>query len=204
MLELGKTFVLAGKHELDMPVPAGKLPIYLHPGYVEDYLFKLQRNDFLALLAQLSLSGKSVLDVGTGAGFVAIVCARLGASPVCAIELYDHPFEHARANFTLNKLPITLVRKIPDLAPMTFDFVLNNEAHLPSYLTLLKDMASATKPEGSIILETDPDVLNSHRTTDRGIPCGIRLLESAIDSLRLKIVKKHKMPNAEFWEVKHA
>jgi len=203
MLELGGTFVLLGKHELNDPVQAGKLPIYFNPGYIEDYVFRPERNDLLDILAERGIAGKSVVDVGTGAGFIAIACARLGASPVYAVENDDYPFQHAEANFALNQVDVKLIRRFED-AGQVFDLVINNMNVLSSYLALLPSMAKAMKHDGSMFLEVDEQALHRQAITEQGIPHGMHLLEATMLTSGVKVVKKIKVSSREFWEVKHA
>lgn len=56
-------------------------------------------------LLRMPLEGKSVIDMGTGTGILAILAAMRGASPVLAIEI--DPFAHANAgeNMALNNHP---------------------------------------------------------------------------------------------------
>ena len=203
MLELGNTFVLLGKHELDVPIPAGKLPIYFNPGYIEDYVFRVGRNSLLDLLVERGIAGKAVVDVGTGAGFIAIACARLGASPVYAVENRDYPWEHAQANFALNQLPIRLIRRLEE-AGQTFALVINNDNVLATYLALLPSMAKAMKQDGTMLLEVDEQAFHKQAVTKRGIPHGMQLLEATMLTSKLKVSKKTEGPAGEFWEVKHA
>lgn len=55
-----------------------------------------------ALLQQIDLSGRRVLDVGTGSGVLAIVAARLGAGSVLAVDDDPDALESARENLGLN------------------------------------------------------------------------------------------------------
>jgi ribosomal protein L11 methyltransferase len=52
----------------------------------------------IRLMQSLSLRGKSVLDMGTGTGILAILAQRLGADPVHGIDIDPHAVENAREN----------------------------------------------------------------------------------------------------------
>ena len=75
------------------PAPDKLLPIWLYPmehEYVYGFGWNPSTQGMLAALARLDLQGKTVLDVGTGTGILAIAAARLGArvgvedtDPVC-------------------------------------------------------------------------------------------------------------------------
>jgi ribosomal protein L11 methyltransferase len=56
----------------------------------------------LGLLQEIPLAGRSVLDVGTGSGVLAIAAARLGASRVVAIDNDPDAVASARDNIALN------------------------------------------------------------------------------------------------------
>src|SRR5262245_47836452 len=86
----------------------------------------------LRLLQDLSLAGRSVVDVGTGSGVLAIAAWRLGAHPVLAIDLDPDALESARENVGLNEGDGAIeIRAIDLTAPdagldRAFDVVLAN------------------------------------------------------------------------------
>ena len=59
----------------------------------------------LAALQRTPLAGRSVVDVGTGSGVLAIAAALLGATPVIALDDDRDALDSAVANVALNALP---------------------------------------------------------------------------------------------------
>lgn len=49
---------------------------------------------------------KSVIDVGTGTGLLSILCSKLGASHILALDLDTHALEWARKNFKRNDVEV--------------------------------------------------------------------------------------------------
>ncbi len=54
------------------------------------------------LLLNLDLKGKKVLDMGTGTGILAVLCEKLGAASVDAIDNFEWAAENTRENAALN------------------------------------------------------------------------------------------------------
>ena len=55
-------------------------------------------------LEDLAGPGRSVLDVGTGSGILAIIAAKMGAAPVAGLDIDARALENARENCRLNGL----------------------------------------------------------------------------------------------------
>jgi ribosomal protein L11 methyltransferase len=70
----------------------------------------------LTLLQALPVSGRDVLDVGTGSGVLAIAAARLGAARVVAVDNDPDALESARENLELNNLTGAIMLEQIDLA----------------------------------------------------------------------------------------
>lgn len=60
----------------------------------------------IRLLLQEDLNGKSVIDMGTGTGILAILCKKLGADNVTGIEIDPFALENAVENGNLNSVKI--------------------------------------------------------------------------------------------------
>ncbi|GAB4009307.1 50S ribosomal protein L11 methyltransferase [Spirosoma sp. KCTC 42546] len=94
----------------------------------------------------LDFVGKTVLDVGSGTGILAILAEKMGAQTVLAFDIEEWAVENARENAELNNCPKTTVFQgtIADVDPTTqYDIVLANInrnillAEIPSYTNLL-------------------------------------------------------------------
>jgi ribosomal protein L11 methyltransferase len=82
-----------------------------------------------ALLQRLDLSGRTILDVGTGSGVLALVALALGARSVLAVDDDPDAIESARENLALNGGPPGLELRVADfreLPAITFDVVVAN------------------------------------------------------------------------------
>ncbi len=69
----------------------------------------------LALLQQVPVEGRTVVDIGTGSGVLALAAARLGAGSVLAIDNDPDAVDAARQNFALNLLDARVNLECADL-----------------------------------------------------------------------------------------
>ena len=100
---------------------------------------------------------RSFLDIGTGSGILAIAAARLGYSPVRAIDVDPEAVRVARANARANGVESNLrivrgdVSKLPICAAKRYDLVC---ANLTSTLlvTERRRIAAQLKPGGTLVL----------------------------------------------------
>ena len=60
-------------------------------------------------ILDLSLQGKSVIDMGTGTGILGILAAMRGAGRVIGIEIDEAAYENAKENVTLNGVKMELI-----------------------------------------------------------------------------------------------
>ena len=108
----------------------------------------------LVLLQAREMSGRRVIDVGTGSGVLAITAAKLGAGYVSAIDTDPDAVENARENIAANDVGKIVEAHVDDLETTTLapaDLVLANLTG-----TLLSqhpaDLARVVRPGGSLIV----------------------------------------------------
>jgi release factor glutamine methyltransferase len=100
-------------------------------------------------LATLGLAGASLLDVGTGSGFLAIRAARRGAR-VTAIDISPRAVEAARANVAANGVDAAVEVLESDLfaalGGRRFDVVVANPPYFPAEPATMADRAFYAGP----------------------------------------------------------
>jgi ribosomal protein L11 methyltransferase len=75
----------------------------------------------LGLLQELDLSGRRVIDVGTGSGVLAIAASKLGAASVAAVDNDPDALANARDNLALNGCADALAVYEADLSSLSLD-----------------------------------------------------------------------------------
>ena len=126
-------------------------------------------------MLDLEIAGKSVLDMGTGTGVLAILAAKMGAAEVVAIDNDSHAFENAIENVALNQPVDIAVEKgaADQINGRTFQVILANI----NKNVLLHDMQTFTdalEKEGELLLSGffESDVTDLVRKAET---CGLRL-----------------------------
>ncbi|RPI35109.1 MAG: 50S ribosomal protein L11 methyltransferase [Nitrospiraceae bacterium] len=131
-----------------------RLPVIIDPGQVFGTGHHESTRTCLILIERFSedFEEKSFLDIGTGTGILAIAAARLGFSPVTAIDNDPMSVEACLFNVELNCLKDIVIKKgeITDVEG-TFDFISANLL-AETLLQIAQEIASRLGPGGSAIL----------------------------------------------------
>ena len=146
--------------------PEGRTPLVIEPSAA--FGSGTHESTQLALLAleQVPAAGRSVLDVGTGSGILAVAAQALGAGHVVALDI------DAASVWTALRVvrrqppgsrPMLVVGTASTLGADRFDVVLCNMMS-SEFLPLLPDLARLVAPDGRLILSgalasERPDVL---------------------------------------------
>lgn len=104
----------------------------------------------LAALQELDLSGRSVLDVGTGSGVLAIAAAKLGAGPVVAVDNDPLATEATVLNAAANQVDIEVVLGTAADITGVFDVVIAN-LDTATITAVAGDLAARMAPGGTLI-----------------------------------------------------
>lgn len=107
----------------------------------------------LGALQEADLRGRSVLDVGTGTGVLAIAAARLGASPVVASDIDPLALEAAAVNAARNGASVTVIHGSagPDVTGgRCFDVVVAN-LDTTTLGVVADELVAALAPAGTFI-----------------------------------------------------
>jgi ribosomal protein L11 methyltransferase len=107
-------------------VADGAVEIVLDPGMAFGTGLHPTTQQCLEALSTLPLAGKSVLDVGTGSGILAIAAAKRGASPVVAVDTDTLAVDAARENAVRNGVAIPVGEGSAADVPGRFEVVIAN------------------------------------------------------------------------------
>ena len=127
-------------------------PTVFHPG-----LFKTGEY-FADFIGGLDLRGRSVADIGTGAGILALAAARAGAANVVALDINPNAARAANDNARINGLRDRVTGICSNLlssfaARPLFDVIVSNPPYFPGEPRDLADRAWHSGPSHRDILE---------------------------------------------------
>ncbi|WP_158860881.1 50S ribosomal protein L11 methyltransferase [Lunatibacter salilacus] len=127
----------------------------------------------LEFLLELDLAGKTVLDVGSGTGILAIMAHKMGATTVEAFDIDDWCVDNGNENFTLNglhdlKMGLGTIREVSPSGP--YDVILAN-INKNVLLDEMGQYASILSPTGMLLIsgfyEHDiPDIMQKAQLLD--------------------------------------
>lgn len=115
-------------------------------------------------LFKSEIKGKTLLDMGSGTGILAILASKLGASAVHAIDIEEWACENAEENKVLNATPNILVEKgsAELLQGRSYQVILAN-INRNVLLAQISEYARVLKPGGLLLLSgffvSDADIL---------------------------------------------
>lgn len=105
---IGKRFLVRPTWE-DTELEAGDLEIVLDPGQAFGTGDHPTTRGCLALLEEVQVEGRDVLDLGCGSGILAIGAHKLGAKSVVGVDIEPVSVEVARENAELNGVDIEFI-----------------------------------------------------------------------------------------------
>jgi ribosomal protein L11 methyltransferase len=148
----GRRFYIIPRPEVDHPIPEDRIPLWIEPRMAFGTGTHETTQLCLRSLERIQLKGKSLLDIGTGSGILAIAAIRLGARSVVACDIDPEAISVARSNSVVNGCDREIEWVTGDISKIErnrFDFVV---ANLTSDVIegLLPQFASHVKPRGTL------------------------------------------------------
>ncbi|MCD7970392.1 MAG: 50S ribosomal protein L11 methyltransferase [Alistipes sp.] len=137
----------------------------------------------IALMERLDMTGKTVLDMGSGTGILAILAAKRGADPVDAVDIDRWAFENCRENIADNGVQDRIMPILGDAAAIDgkrYDVILANI----NRNILCRDMgryAAALRPEGTLVISgiLDTDLM---AVDGAAAECGLSRVDEAAEA----------------------
>ena len=161
-LGIGQVLIQPAWEPLDGEAAAGQIVVYLDPGMAFGTGTHPSTAMCIELLQQLNLEGRTVWDVGTGSGILALVAAKLGAQ-VEAVDIDPVAVQAAAANRDLNELHFPIKRgTLDDLQGRPQLIVANIVAHVIG--PMLPQVQKVLAPKGffiasGVIKDRDGEIL---------------------------------------------
>lgn len=148
------SFTILPKLDDTFAVPSqNQREIYIIPGAGFGTGHSATTQCALLLVERLgNVETKSILDVGTGSGILAIACAKLyPESQVTGIDIDEMAIENARENVALNGVSVNLGVGSTSTLSTSYDIVIAN-IEIGIHLRLLNDYGKIVKTGGHLIL----------------------------------------------------
>jgi len=150
------------------------IEIVLDPGMAFGTGLHPTTQQCLVALSTIALEGKSVLDVGTGSGILAIAAAKRGATPVVAVDNDGIAVEAARENTVRNGVMIPVGEGSGADVPGRFDIVIANIVS-PVLQLIARDLVARLAPKGMLIV-TGISAPSEPQTRAAFVDAGLRTL----------------------------
>src|SRR5438067_902373 len=131
-------------------IPDDAIEIVLDPGMAFGTGLHPTTQQCLVALSTIAVEARSMLDVGTGSGILAIAAAKRGASPVVAVDMDDLAVDAARENTTRNGVAIPVGLGSAADVPGRFEVVVANIV-APVLQRIASDLAARLAPSGLLI-----------------------------------------------------
>ncbi len=132
-------------------VDAGPQAVVIDPGQAFGTGHHETTTGCLAALQELELAGRSVLDVGTGSGVLAIAAARLGARRVVALDIDPLAVEAAGRNAAANGVDVEVRLGSADAVAGVFDAVVAN-LDTATLGTVARDLRARLGPGATLVV----------------------------------------------------
>ena len=159
----------------DARAPDDAIEIVLDPGMAFGTGLHPTTRQVLEALSTLAVEAKSLLDVGTGSGILAIAAAKRGASPVVAVDTDPLAVEAARENADRNGVAFPVGSGSAADVPGRFDFVIANivSAVLQQ---IAPDLVARLAPRGTLVLAGIAEPSEA-TTRDAFVRAGLNVLD---------------------------
>jgi ribosomal protein L11 methyltransferase len=158
----------------DAPASEDAIEIVLDPGMAFGTGLHPTTQQALEALSTLPLEARSVLDIGTGSGILAIAAAKRGASPVVAVDTDALAVDAARENASRNGVAIPVGRGSAADVPGRFDVVIANIVS-PVLQQIAPDLAARLATRGTLVVAGVAAPAEPH-TRDAFVRAGLRVL----------------------------
>ena len=151
---------------IDYELKAGEYPIYIEPGMAFGTGEHETTKNALKLLSEIDLKSKTVADIGTGSGILAIGALRLGAAFAYMYDIDEQCIKTAEQNAAINEATECRI-EIADLYNDNLDKVDVVIANITADVLIKLSAAidKLTKPDGKVILSGILDVTLEQVTT---------------------------------------